>query len=97
VAVRRRESEFDLSGDEKMKTEGIEAVIYPGEDTFTAMGKKRGKEYTVEEVKEKLQQIVNEVNHGLLPYKRISRLQVVNEPMEMTTTKKIKRHKVSGE
>jgi len=37
---------------------------------------------------------VDTVNRDLLPYQRIKRITVLNEPMEMTTTKKIKRHAV---
>jgi len=35
---------------------------------------------------------VDEVNAGLLPYQRILKVVVLGEPLEMTTTKKIKRH-----
>lgn len=73
--------------DEKMKTEGIEAVIFPTEDYS------RGK--TVNEIKPRIDAIINEVNREILPYKRISRISIRNEEMEMSSTKKIKRFKVN--
>ncbi len=42
---------------------------------------------------ERMKAIVDEVNRGLLPYQRIDRVESLREPMEMTTTKKIKRFK----
>jgi long-chain acyl-CoA synthetase len=72
--------------DEKMKTEGIEALVYPNEESF--------KESSREETERRINEIVKEVNYVLVPYKRIGRVQVLEQPMEMTTTKKIKRHKV---
>jgi long-chain acyl-CoA synthetase len=83
--------------DEKMKTEGIEAVVYPNEDTFEALGKKRGSGYSREETRKRIQEIIDEVNRGMQSYKKINRLMLTFEPMEMTTTKKIKRHTVEGE
>ena len=68
--------------DEKMKVEGIEALIYPA-DEF------RDVEH------ERFQSIIDEVNHELKPYQKINRFTILDEPMEMTTTKKIKRFKVS--
>ena len=67
--------------DEKMKTEGIEALIYPGEDAM-------------ETPEIRYQEIIDEVNHGLKPYQKIARLRILKEAMEMTTTKKIKRFAV---
>ena len=72
--------------DEKMKTEGIEAVIYPTRDY--ADGK------TDVEIKSRLDDIIKTVNRELLPYKRISRISILSEEMEMSSTKKIKRFKV---
>ncbi len=72
--------------DQRMKTEGIEAFIYPPEE-FT-----RGK--TPEAVKARIDEVVAEVNKELHPYQRIHRVKVLSEPMEMTTTKKIKRFTV---
>ena len=40
----------------------------------------------------RMKEVVDEVNASLLPYQRIDRVTVLAEPLEMTTTKKIKRH-----
>lgn len=53
--------------DEKMKTEGIEALIYPGEDAGTIPQER---------------------------YQKNARFRVLEEAMEMTTTRKIKRFAV---
>ena len=42
-----------------------------------------------------VEQIVEAVNKELLPYKRIRKVFVVDEPLEMTSTKKIKRFAVA--
>ncbi|ADK81382.1 AMP-dependent synthetase/ligase [Sediminispirochaeta smaragdinae] len=83
--------------DKKMKSEGIEALVYPSQDAFEALGKKRGSAYTPEEIKARIQEIVDEVNRDLLSYKKIARVIITEEAMEMTTTKKIKRFAVEGE
>lgn len=75
--------------DAKMKTEGIEAFVYPAEE-YT-----KGKNKV--EIQKRIEEIIEEVNRELLPYQRINRVKVLEEAMEMTTTKKIKRFVVAGE
>lgn len=75
--------------DEKMKTEGIEAVVYPAEEFF--------KDVSEEGRRERIEAIIEEVNKELLSYKKIGKITITEEAMEMTTTKKIKRHKVASE
>lgn len=67
--------------DEKMKVEGIEALIYPSDD---------GKKVPAERFGE----IIDEVNRELKSYQKINRHRILDEPMEMTTTRKIKRFAV---
>lgn len=67
--------------DAKMKTEGIEALIYPGEAFLRTP-------------RERFQEILDEVNRELKPYQRITRFEVLDKPMETTTTRKIKRFAV---
>ncbi len=69
----------------ELKSEEIEALVFPNPDMFKAP--EGGTE-------ERIKALVDEVNKGLLPYQRIKRVTVLDEPMEMTTTKKIKRHAV---
>lgn len=73
--------------DPKMKIEGVAAIIYPSEDC-------RKNYPDVAKLKEHMDKIVEEVNHDLLQYKKIRKVFVVNEPLAMTSTKKIQRFKV---
>ncbi|MBQ2354233.1 MAG: long-chain fatty acid--CoA ligase, partial [Treponema sp.] len=43
-------------------------------------------------VKAEVQEIVNKINRKLLPYQRITRLTILEKPLEMTTTLKVKRN-----
>ncbi len=71
--------------DEKMKREAIEAYIYPVEET-----RKLGRDV----VEKRFNTIIAEVNRELHSYQRISRFKILDEPMETTTTRKIKRFKI---
>ena len=68
--------------------ECIEAVIYPSEDYY------KGKDLSKEDMQKEMEAIVTEVNRNLAGYKKIEKVTVVDKPMEMTTTKKIKRNLV---
>lgn len=77
--------------DGKMKIEKIEALVYPNQKAFKdEQGGLRPKA----DIKKRIEEIIAEVNGRLLPYQRIERLTIIDEPMEMTTTKKIKRNTV---
>jgi long-chain acyl-CoA synthetase len=76
--------------DKKMKREEIEALVYPNPE----LKNEAGKPYTPEENKTRIEAIVSEVNQRLQPYQKIIRVVILDEPMEMTTTKKIKRDQV---
>lgn len=97
------ENEFQLYGeieqilvrgyllDAKMKIEGIEALVYPNQEAFKdEVGALKPKT----EIKQRIEAIIAEVNQRLKPYQKIERVIVLDEPMEMTTTKKIKRSAV---
>ena len=79
--------------DRKMKTEGIEAVVYPSAEHLKDDGTDLRDR---EAVRRRIQAVIDETNTRLLPYQRIQRLSIVAEPMEMTTTRKIKRFKVAA-
>jgi long-chain acyl-CoA synthetase len=81
--------------DEKMKTEDIEAFIYPAEEAFQALAEKQGLALDEGTIENRISELIGEVNANLPIYKRISRFKVLKEPMEMTTTKKIKRFKIA--
>ena len=80
--------------DKQKKSEGIRALIYPSEKYSDEMKKTYG-EQSAAEIEKRLNQIVGEVNKSLQSYKKITRVTVVNEPLEMTSTKKVKRHVVA--
>ena len=73
--------------DSKMKTEGIEALVYPNPEFKNAKGEALSKE----EMKSRIDSIILEVNMRLQPYQKINKIEILDKPMEMTTTKKIKR------
>lgn len=75
--------------DKKTKSEGIRALIYPAEKFRDEMGKDAAK------IEARMNEIVSEVNKELQAYKKISRVTVVDEPLEMTSTKKVKRFVVA--
>ena len=81
--------------DEEQKTEEIEALVYPNLERFETQSD--GGTHDRAEIEKRMNAIVAEVNQGLLPYQRIKRVTVLSEPLEMTTTKKIKRHSVDDE
>ncbi len=73
--------------DRNKKSEGIAAIIYPSSECS-------GKITDAEEMQIHMEGIVDRVNENLLPYKRIRKVFVIDEPMEITSTKKIKRFTV---
>ncbi|TVR65370.1 MAG: long-chain fatty acid--CoA ligase, partial [Spirochaetaceae bacterium] len=81
--------------DDDQKVEEIEALVYPNPERFETQAD--GGTQGPAEIEKRMNAIVAEVNQGLLPYQRIKRVTVLSEPLEMTTTKKIKRHSVDDE
>lgn len=82
--------------DKKNKSEGIRVIIYPTEKFVEGMTKDypdEGERTT--RIQAHMQEVVDKVNKEMLPYKRITRLTIADEPLEMTSTKKIKRHVVA--
>jgi len=76
--------------DKEMKTEGIEALVYPNPEFKNVKGETPSKD----EIKTRVDEIIKEVNLRLQPYQKINRFQILDHAMEMTTTKKIKRGNV---
>jgi long-chain acyl-CoA synthetase len=77
--------------DEATKSEGIEALIYPADDLFKRLNLMRGAPESEDVVRQTLEDIVDRVNKTLQPYQRISKVTVLADPLEMTTTRKVKR------
>ena len=70
--------------------ECIEAVIYPSPDYYKEKG------FNSDEIKKDIEKTVKEVNTGLMGYKKIEKITIIDKPMDMTTTKKIKRATVKN-
>jgi long-chain acyl-CoA synthetase len=68
--------------DAELKSEGIEALIYPSQEY---QGKAEA------EIRPRFQKVIDQVNANLLPYQRISRFHLLDQPLEMTTKRTIKR------
>lgn len=79
--------------DEKLKREAIQAHIFPAEE-FVEKIRTENKGDSDQLIRSQLEKIISQVNKQLMPYQQISRFHVLDSPMEMTSTKKIKRHKV---
>ena len=75
--------------DKALKAEGIRAVIYPSKNVRETMKE--------DEIQKKMEDIVSEVNKDLQAYKKITMVTVAKAPLEMTSTKKIKRFVVAKE
>lgn len=78
--------------DAATKSEGIEARLYPNQDLFLKgepADKLGGHGWAA--IEARMREVVDEVNLKLLPYQRITKVTVLKEALEMTTTKKVKR------
>jgi long-chain acyl-CoA synthetase len=78
--------------DEEMKSEGIEAMLFPNAERFKA-GPEAAHDSAAAEAR--LRAIVEEVNLKLLPYQKISKVTVLPERLEETTKKTVKRFAVA--
>jgi len=78
--------------DATKRSEGIEARVFPNAERFKA-GEGAAVDWKAAE--ERVRRIVDEVNQKLLPYQRITKVTMLREKLEETTTKKIKRFQVS--
>ncbi len=70
----------------KEKSEGIAAIIYPSKDCMQAHEN---------DLEKHINSIVEDVNKELQSYKKITKVVIAAEPLEMTSTKKIKRFVVA--
>ena len=82
--------------DEKQKIEGIAAYVYPSKDFFEQAASKSGQTIDGGDVEARIRRVIDEVNSKMLPYQRIDKLTILEEPLEMTTTKKVKRYIVGS-
>lgn len=79
--------------DKEMQAESLEALIYPSDDFFKRIGLERGDKSDSAEktVYSEISDIVEKINKRLRPYQKIERIQILDKPLEMTTTLKVKR------
>ena len=77
--------------DKAMKSEGIRVLIYPSKSYSDSV---KGDKAAIEK---HMNGIVEAVNKELQSYKKITKVTVVDKPMPMTSTKKIKRFEVRRE
>jgi long-chain acyl-CoA synthetase len=77
--------------DKTTKSEGIEALVYPSDDLLVRLNVLRGDLHYADGVMPAIEDTVDAVNKLLQPYARISKITILDEPLEMTTTKKVKR------
>ena len=77
--------------DKSSKAEKIEALVYPSDDLFAKLGLKRESDSQSEKVVSAINEIVAKINRNLQPYARISKVTILEEALEMTTTQKVKR------
>lgn len=78
--------------DDDKTSEEIEALIYPSDDLYKRLGFERNNEFVQEEVLEAIQKTVNKVNKTFQSYSQISKVTLLKEPLEMTTSQKVKRN-----
>ena len=68
-------------------------LVYPSEELYKSFNLIRGKAEDDAKVEKEIETIISGVNKKLLPYQRITKTTFLKEPLEMTTTKKVKRYK----
>ena len=78
------------------KSEEIEAMIYPSDSLFEEMNFSREDSIRDDtkkaEVLKFISKIVEKINKKLQPYQRITKITILEKPLEMTTTMKVKRN-----
>lgn len=70
----------------------IEALIYPSDDLYKRLNVNRASDPENSAVVKEVQKIVNKVNSTLPPYAHISKITILKEALEMTTSLKVKRN-----
>lgn len=73
-------------------SEQIEALIYPSDALYTRLGLTRSSTVVQPEVKNEISRIVSKVNKTFQSYSQIKKISLLKEPLEMTTSQKVKRN-----
>ena len=77
------------------KSEEIEAMIYPSDSFFEKMNFSREDSFSDEKKKAEVLKSISKkekINKKLQPYQRITKITILEKPLEMTTTMKVKRN-----
>jgi len=77
---------------EDKTSEMIEALIYPSDALYTSLGLTRSAAELQPEVLEAIKKDVSKVNKNFQSYSQITKVSILKEPLEMTTTQKVKRN-----
>lgn len=84
--------------DKSSKSEEIEALIYASDEAYKKLGILRDstdenqKNQNDEKVKNLINDDVEKINKNLRPYEKITKITILEKPLEMTTTQKVKRN-----
>ena len=78
--------------DAERKSEGIEALVFPSDDLLKRLDVSRTDESAKNRIYDEISNVIQAVNKELAVYARISKITVLDEALEMTTTKKVKRN-----
>ena len=75
-----------------LTSEEIEVLVYPTDELYKTLNLDRGTPAGDSAAYKRIETIVEIVNKELLPYQRITKTTLLDTPLEMTTTKKVKRY-----
>lgn len=78
--------------DEDKTSELIEALIYPSDSLYEKLGCERNNQFVQDEVMEEIKKDVAKVNKNFQSYSQITKITLLKEPLEMTTSQKVKRN-----
>lgn len=78
--------------DDDKTSEQIEALIYPSDALYTRLGLTRSSTMVQPEVINEINRIVSKVNKTFQSYSQIKKISLLKEPLEMTTSQKVKRN-----
>lgn len=76
-------------------SELIEALIYPSDALYERLGCERSNQFVQDEVMEEIKKDVAKVNKNFQSYSQITKITLLKEPLEMTTSQKVKRNVVA--
>lgn len=77
---------------DESKAEFIEALIYPSDFAYELINKKREDSEAIKIIRENIENSVDRINKTLLPYQRITKITILDEPLKMTTSQKVIRN-----